>query len=64
MTYDDAKDWIFENLPDYVPPPKPKVGDFSKWVFPVIANMMPQASIVDILTAVQPMEVPPGVFYQ
>lgn len=54
MTYDDAKDWIFENMEDYVPP-KPKVGDFSKWIFPAIANMMPETSLVDIM-AVQPIQ--------
>lgn len=56
MTYDEAKEWIFENIPDYVPP-KPQIGDFSKMIMPVIANMAP-ANLIDDLVAVQPMTAP------
>lgn len=56
MTYDEAKEWIFENIPDYVPP-KPKVGDFSKFVMPIIRQAMPQMLINEIMQ-VQPMTVP------
>lgn len=56
MTYDEAKDWIFENIPDYVPP-KPKVGDFSKFVMPIIKNLGHPGLLNEIM-AVQPMSGP------
>jgi hypothetical protein len=62
LTYDEAKDWIFENIPDYVPP-KPTVGDFSKFVLPVIGNMMPRMTVEE-LVSVQPMHLPTAtIFY-
>jgi hypothetical protein len=39
--------------------PKPKLGTFDKWIFPVIANMADGPSI-DALIAVQPMSGPPS----
>jgi hypothetical protein len=64
LTDDDVKDWIFDNLPDYVPPPKPKpsIGDFAKFVLPVIRNM-PNAGLLDELVAVQPMQLPAGALF-
>lgn len=57
MTDDEAKDWVLENLPDYVPPPKPSIGDFAKFIAPVIRNM-PDVGLLDELVAVQPMQLP------
>jgi hypothetical protein len=60
LTYDEAKDWIFDHLPDYVPPEQ----EFAKFIFPVIRNMTAPGLIQD-LVAVQPMQGPPmTIFYK
>jgi len=64
LSYDDAKDWIWDNLPTYVPPPKPKIGAFEKFVMPVIREIAPVQPLLEELVQVQPMQVPAGnVFY-
>jgi hypothetical protein len=62
LTYDEAKDWIFDNLPDYVPP-APSIADFAKLMMPVIRNM-PEHDLLADIVAVQPMQGPAAqIFY-
>lgn len=53
MNETDAKDWIFDNIDDYVPP----VAAFGSYIFPVIEKMGIIDSI-DELLSVQAMTHP------
>lgn len=60
MPGDDIKDWIAFHLEDYEPPPA--LG-FSKWIFPVIKNIMAHDILKDIIE-LQPMMQPTAdIFY-
>jgi hypothetical protein len=63
LTEDEAKEWIFEHLPDYVPPTPIGLGAFDKFIFPVIRNV-PAPGLIESLVTVQPMAVPSAtIFY-
>lgn len=50
-------------LSRFIPKPKPKIGTFDTWIFPVIKNVTPTTLMTD-LVSVQPMSLPASqIFY-